>query len=312
MTPSTSQMKHAIITAWEEPPKFVDTAAPQLDPVDDKVLIRVEAAAAHQLVRLRASGKHYSVKTLPHVPGVDGVGTTPDGQNVYFFTFAPAPGSFAEFVRVPKGNVTPLPDGLDKIQVAALVNPVMSSWMALRRRTFCRPPNFTVLILGATSTSGRLAISVARALGAGRVIGCARNEESLARLGLDQAIRLREPVTETDFSDLQDVDVVLDYVYGQAAAHLLSTIKCTRRVQFIQIGSLSGPTIDLPAHTIRSKNISLIGSGIGSWADEELREELPDLLQAMTKFETVTLNVVPLSEIERHWSEGKDRTVFTM
>lgn len=59
------------------------------------------------------------------------------------------------------------------------MNPALSSWMAIKARTKDLPENFTILIMGATTVSGTVAISLARKLGAGKVIGVARNAETL-------------------------------------------------------------------------------------------------------------------------------------
>jgi len=83
--------------------------------------------------------------------------------------------------------------------------------MALRTRTTNFPEKHTVLIMVATSASGSIAICLARSLGAGKVIGVARNLAKLAELDLDETIQLMDPVEKTDFSNLGDVDVVLHY-----------------------------------------------------------------------------------------------------
>jgi hypothetical protein len=57
------------------------------------------------------------------------------------------------------------------------------------RSAFTLPFNFTVLILGATSASGAIAVLLARELGAGKVIRCGRNIEKIATLGLDGTCR---------------------------------------------------------------------------------------------------------------------------
>jgi NADPH:quinone reductase-like Zn-dependent oxidoreductase len=86
------------------------------------------------------------------------------------------------------------------IQVAGLMNPAISSWMALRTRVKDLPKDFTVVVLGATSSSGRVAILLARSLGAGKVVGVARDAAKLAKLDLDQATVLDDEVSTTDFS----------------------------------------------------------------------------------------------------------------
>ena len=153
---------------------------------------------------------------MPLIPGTDGVGTTPGGQTVFFSVFTTG-GSFAEYVNVSKRALFPLPDGLDPVRAAALVNPALSSWMALTSRCNVKP-GFPVCILGATSFSGRIAIQIARSLGASKIVGVARNAETLASLDLDQ-----RAILDSDY--VPDTDVILDYVYGPPTERILAAIK---------------------------------------------------------------------------------------
>src|ERR1700753_2379935 len=157
-------MKAALVTTWGETPKYVDIPTPPTPTDSDTVQIKVIAAGIHRVVRSRAQGVHFSATKLPHIPGSDGVGrTVSDGKLVYFTTFWEA-GSLCEIVNVSKQNVTPVPEHADPVLMAGLVNPSMSSWMALRLRTANLPPNFTVLIIGATSVAGGVALHLARTL----------------------------------------------------------------------------------------------------------------------------------------------------
>ena len=196
-------------------------------------------------------------------------------------------------------------------KVAAAMNPMVSSWMALRTRTTNLPSDFSVLIVGATSASGTLAIDVARHLGAKRVVGVARNMSALQELGLDEVIQMKEPVTETDFSKLGHVDVILDYVYGPIIAHLLGSLKTTAPTQFVQIGGLGSLVMDMPWAVLRSKNITMRGSGPGAWSLGDLRAELPAMATATKVLRPLNVKVAKLSDIEKVWGEvSKERLVL--
>src|ERR1700677_299673 len=99
-------VKAAQVTYWGETPKLVTLTMPPLPAPDaDEVQIKVLAAGIHRVVRSRAEGVHFSAKTLPHIPGSDGVGlTVPDGKLVYFSTFFDK-GSFAQVVNVARRDV---------------------------------------------------------------------------------------------------------------------------------------------------------------------------------------------------------------
>ncbi|TID23127.1 Glycogen [starch] synthase [Venturia nashicola] len=306
-------MKTAQVTEFGQKPKCVEVENPHTPPPDsDQVQIKVIASGVHVLVRSRAAGQHYSAQGLPHTPGVDGVGTTPDGQLVYFTTMTPKGGSFAEYVNVPKAVVKPLPNGADPIQIAGLLNPGMSSWTALSFRTANLPKDFSVLINGVTSTSGALAISIAKHFGAGKIIGVARNVKKMETLGLDEIIELKEPATDTDFSKAANVDVILDYLYGEPAAHLLASLKPTTPVQYVQIGSIASRKISLPSAILRSKDITLRGAGPGAWKMSEFAAQIPDLIDALVKVKPQPLQTIALKDIEEKWDTKGDRLIVVM
>ena len=278
-------MHGARVDQWGQLPRYVDLPYPETPAAEaDHVQIKVLAAGLHRFVRSRAAGRHYSVKNLPHIPGTDGVGTTPDGQKVFFLSMGPATGgSFVDYINVPKRDVIPLPVGADPVQIAALVNPGISSWMALRDRCENLPQNFSVLILGATSKSGQLATAVARHLGAKRIVGVARNEETMKSLGFDEAIVLKDPVEQTDYSQLGHVDVILDYLYGEPAVHLLKSLKSEGKVQYVHIGGLAGTDMTLPGEVLRSKDLVIRGAGAGAFNPRDVPKKLPSFLEALAE-----------------------------
>lgn len=303
-------MHTAQVSEWGQPPKYVNV--PDLEPLpagSGLVRIKVQAAGLHSVVRARAAGTHFSSKSLPHVPGTDGVGITVDGRSVYFTTFATG-GSFSEVVDVPEAAVTLLPSGVDPQQAAALVNPGLSSWMAMKARTQNLPNNFSVFIMGATSASGAIAISLARSLGAAKVIGCARNVEAMSTLGLDETIQLQSTISETEFSKAADVDLILDYLYGPPTEHLFKSLKVSKPLQYVHIGSLAGPEISLPGSILRSTDLTIRGSGPGAFSYGRLNAEVPRLLEAFKGIKSSALKIVSLSEVEKTWSEKGDRTIF--
>ncbi|GIZ36725.1 hypothetical protein CKM354_000019200 [Cercospora kikuchii] len=301
-------MRQAQISTWGSIPQLFDV--PDLPaPSQNEVRVKVEATGVHRVVRSRASGKHYSAEHLPHIPGIDGVGTTEDGQRVYFITFAT--GTISDYINVSKSSIFPVPDDVCARQIAGALNPAMSSWMAFKGRTSNLPPDFTVLILGATSASGRVAISLARALGAKKVIGAARNTTVLENLDLDQIITIACEAEQTDFSNLDDVDVVLDYVYGPLATHLFESLQTPKPVQYVHIGALSTTEISLPGHVLRSKDITIRGSGPGSWSMQSFMKTLPDLLAAMRHVQEQPIRVAKFEDIEQEWEHsGPERLVF--
>ncbi|KAI0008376.1 hypothetical protein F4779DRAFT_453206 [Xylariaceae sp. FL0662B] len=310
-------MHIAQVESWSSGPRYItvnDPPAPASP--ETQVQLRVLATGAHQVVRSRASGKHYSARALPHTPGVDCVGAdVATGQLYYYLGFDPRGGTFVEYLTADRSAVYALPADVNPVAFAASVNPAMSAWMALTQRARDLPPAFEVVVLGATSASGRMAVRVARALGAGRVVGVARNKAALAEVdGLDACVALADLVSETDFSGLGDCDVVLDYVYGDAAVHLLSSLKTKKPVQYVQVGSLSGRDAALPASLLRSLDLTIRGSGPGAWRLAALQEEMRRLIPTMLGWKLLEAYAVPLKDIETAWDDkslaSKGRVVF--
>ncbi|KIV95577.1 hypothetical protein PV10_03213 [Exophiala mesophila] len=304
-------MRAITVSSWGASPAFSSSHPSPAAPTSDQVTLKILAAGLHQLVRAQASGTHYSTTsaTLPYVPGSDGVGVTPDGQTVYFSSIATG-GAFAESITVPKSAITPIPEGADPVQIAGLLNPGMSSWMALKTRTENLPAKFTVAIVGVTAISGKVAVQFSRLIGAGRVIGLARNAKELAAIDLDERIVLKDNPEETDYSTLGDVDVILDYLYGPGIMALLNALKSSVPTQYVQIGSMASQDLSFPAAIFRSKNLTIRGSGPGAWSGAQFGEQLPSLLAAVAKLPNLDLKVRKLEDAEQAWAAKRDRTVF--
>ncbi|HEV8071027.1 MAG TPA: zinc-binding alcohol dehydrogenase family protein [Planctomycetaceae bacterium] len=317
-------MRAAVVSGPGRTPAYGHFAEPVA--VSGEQRIRVTAAALSPLVKSRATGGHYSSSAeFPFIVGVDGVGRLDDGRRVYFVLPREPFGSMAEQSIVSSAQCLPLPDGLDDVTAAAIANPGMSSWAACVERARLKVGE-TVLINGATGAAGRLAVQIARHLGAKKVIATGRNIDSLrsvAALGAHVTIPLveNETLLENAFKEqfVQGVDVVLDYLWGKSAICLLKAgAKAgpdSVPIRFVQIGSASGADLMLPSAVLRSSAIELMGSGIGSVPRDRLVEAIGHVLQATVSggFKIAT-QPVPLSDVGKVWSEdqGARRVVFTM
>jgi NADPH:quinone reductase-like Zn-dependent oxidoreductase len=314
-------MKAAIIREAGQTPVYGDIAEPS--PGVGEHRIAVTAAAISQVVKSRASGKHYSSSgRFPFVVGIDGAGRLEDGSRVYFFS---PNGSMAERTVVSASHCLPLPDGLDDVTAAAIANPGMSSWAAYTERAKLKAGE-TVLVNGATGTSGRLAVQIAKHLGAKKVIATGRNADALASLkalGADVTIPLAgsDAELEQKFKEqfAEGIDVVIDYLWGNSAERLLiAAAKAGAEgvpIRFVQIGSVSGADITLPSAVLRSSAIELMGSGIGSIPLERLIDAVSGLLQAtLPGGFAIATNPVALSDVEQAWprDDSTRRTVFTV
>ncbi|KAL6919023.1 hypothetical protein ACHAPO_004138 [Fusarium lateritium] len=307
-------MLSAEVTEWGQTPKPVKIDPPQT-PNDGETEIRVLATGLHQLVRSRAAGKHYTATELPHRPGVDGVGVNVStGKKVYFSLLGTTGGSYAEIVNAPTRSIVELPYGVDPVVAAAMINPVMASWMALRKRVDLKDKGFKVFINGVTTASGKIAIKVARHLGATSVVGSARNQEALSKLDLDASVVLASTPTETDFTSAADADIVLDFLYGPwPNAFLLSasTASAKNAITWINIGSMAGDGGDISAMGLRRRDVTVRGSGPGSWDPRELGAETVGMLKVLVGVRSDGLKKYRFEDVEKGWNDkGRDRVVF--
>ena len=307
-------MKAAVLHAPGELPHFEDFPDPQPGP--DEVRVHVRAASLKNVDKAMASGAHYdSRRELPAVCGVDGVAVLDDGTRVFSGGCRPPYGMMAEQAVVPRAFCLPIPDGLDDDTAAALPNPALSSWLPLLWRARLEPGE-TVLILGATGVAGKLAIRIAKHLGAGRVVAAGRNErilETLPDLGADATIALDQPDPELAAAFIREAgrkrfDVVLDYVWGHPTEVLLDALTGhdvmaeSGTLRLIEIGEMAGPTIALSAAALRSSGMEIYGSGGGSIPRTAIFEVFPQLweLAAGGKL-PIDTESVPLAEIENAW-----------
>jgi NADPH:quinone reductase-like Zn-dependent oxidoreductase len=298
-------VKAAVVDSLEEGPRFADFD----DPVaaEGETLIEVTAAGLHPLVRVLATGQHYaSQNSLPMIAGFDGTGRSPDGTPVYFGAVRPPYGPMAQ--RAAAGFAVPLPGGLDEVTAAAIVNPGIGAWLALTRAAL--QPGQTVLVLGATGASGRIAVALAARMGAGRIIAAGRNQAILAQLdattvalgGPDDRAALTQAVGQ------DGVDVIIDYLWGQPAEAAIAAITrrglnhAAPRVRLVQVGQMAGSAISLPADVLRSSGLEILGSGPGTIPVGEIIAAIPGFLSvAATGGLPIDVDEVPLAEVESAW-----------
>jgi NADPH:quinone reductase-like Zn-dependent oxidoreductase len=320
-------MKAAIVREFGRPPQYGVFDEPTVQA--GETLVSVRASAVTPLVRGRAAGRHYTSSTPPpFVAGVDGVGTTPEGRRVYFLFVRPPFGGFAERAPVRTDQLIPVPDGLDDAAAAGAAISGMSAWLPLTGFAPI-PPGESVLVNGATGNAGRMAIQIAKHLGAAQVVATARTAArapELRAVGADVVIPLDQPADafrealRTATRDAK-VGVVLDYLWGPPAEAVLDAIagpdapRGPERIRFVQIGSLAGPTISLVSAKLRSSGVEVLGSGIGSASNAQIGTGIGEFLQAAAsaKFR-VEVAPHPIADVERVWGlpDTDRRLVLTL
>lgn len=323
-------MKAAIIYKRGEMPEYVEFPEPVAQN-EGEILMTVKAAAIKHFDKGKASGKHYAAASdeqNPTVIGGDGVGLLDDGTRVFALGVS---GMIAERAVVDKRTIVKIPEGVEDAVAAALPNAVAGSAMALVFRAKMQEGE-TVLINGATGFTGKIAVQIAKHYGAKKIIVTGRNEQTLQELltlGADEIIVAGQD--DTVFMDQivaihhnTPIDIILDYLWGYTAELILASLKgkgaYTHNVRFVSIGSMAGDTIQLSAETLRSVDLQLSGSGLGSWTKGEMQQLITEILPEMfalaaeNKLRVDTENCA-LEDIERLWGmdvPGGKRLVITM
>ncbi|MFE4973308.1 zinc-binding alcohol dehydrogenase family protein [Kitasatospora sp. NPDC056651] len=305
-------MRAAVLHALGERPRYQDL--PEPTPVAGEEPVRITACPVTNLDRARAAGTHFAAPAeLPVVLGSLAAGVLSDGARVLFRS---AHGVMAERATTRRAWCTPIPDTVDDVAAAAVQNPGVSAWISLTWRAGLRPGE-SVLVLGATGVTGRLAVQLAKRFGAGRVVAAGRDPQGLAELrelGADRTIRLDVPDRDLDRA-LRDAagpdgfDVVLDYLWGRPTEIYLNTLVVNdmvlrhSRTRLVQVGVMAGPTLTLPAEVLRGSGLEILGNGTGNAPPPEVLSsalaQVLDLLGAGAL--RIATHPVPLARVAEVW-----------
>jgi NADPH:quinone reductase-like Zn-dependent oxidoreductase len=302
-------MKAAVVDRRGGVPELRDVPDPR--PRDGEVLVTVKAVAVENVDRAIVAGTHYTAaefqSALPAIPCFDGIGHLPDGTTVGFGGLKPPHGALAERVVVPTTHTVPIPDRLEPSTAAALSSAI--SAMCMRTAGNLKAGE-TVLIQGATGVAGRLAVQIARLLGAARIVATGRDQPALDELAADAVIN-----TAIDDDQLikafrenagAGYDVVVDYLWGRPAELLTraltpDTFTLAKPTRLVQIGESAGPDIRLTADALRTSGLEIYGAARNAATTMPAAyEQVVTWLQAGAL--TIPTTTMPLSDIAKAWT----------
>jgi NADPH:quinone reductase-like Zn-dependent oxidoreductase len=269
------------------------------------------------LIRLHASAlNHLDVwirKGLPSVPkprilGADGAGVRVDtGERVVINPGIEAgdgsihvigehgDGTNAELIAVPETNVYPIPDGLSFEEAAAFPLVFETAYRMLVTRARVQEGEW-VLLWGIGSGVSTAGLAIARALGA-RTIVTSSSDAKLARateLGADAVVNHATGDVKSAVREItggHGADVVVDHV-GDATWRTSLDV-AARDGRIAVCGATTGPNPPAALHRIWWKQLTILGSTMGTKADFEGAYDLI----ASGRARPVVDEVVPLSEI---------------
>ena len=292
-----------------------------LEEVDDPA-----ARPGEVLVRLRASAlNHLDVwirKGLPSVPkprilGADGAGVVEAlGEGVEGFVLGQrvvinpgveagdgsihvigehGDGTNAQLVAVPATNVYPIPGGLSFEEAAAFPLVFETAYRMLVTRAQLRAGEW-VLLWGIGSGVSTAGLAIARALGA-RTIVTSSSDDKLARaagLGADATVNHRSGDVKAavlEATEGRGADVVVEHV-GEATWRTSLDV-AAREGRIAVCGATSGPNPPAALHRVWWKQLTILGSTMGTRADFEGAYDLI----ASGRARPVVDEVLPLEEI---------------
>lgn len=275
---------------------FPDVEA--LTPTD--VVIAVESAAVGWVDLLMTSGQYQHMAAPPYTPGLEysgcviwagpGVRSVAVGDPVIADGFLTGPrskgayqgyGGFATYAVAPEEALLPLPEELSFDQGCNLLGNYETAYHCLITRGQLRPGE-TVLIHGASGSTGLAAVHVAKQVGA-RVIATGRSPSKLSAVqeqGADHVLAIGNPDQTPGVRRFRDevkaltdgrgVDVVYDGVGGDVS---LESLRCVRfGARFLIVGWASTPFVArgrgqrgapranvLPTNLIMMKGLDVLG-----------------------------------------------------
>jgi NADPH2:quinone reductase len=309
-------MRAAVLQAVGSPPAAAEVDEPVREP--GSALVAVAAAPLNPVEIRVAAGRHPRCPQPPYVPGLEGAGAViqserlSPGTRVRFESAAlpgfGAQGTLAERATVPEESLAEVPEDVDDDLAAAVGVVGITALLALER---AQPlDGARVLVLGATGAVGQMAVQLAKAMGAGRVVGAGRSAERLERvrkLGADDVVELGDGGLTDSFEAAAggQLDVVVDSLWGEPAIAALRAIATEGRL--VNVGQSAGTDVRIPLETVRNRQGAIHAMSSG-WTD--LERKVAAYGRVLEHFRAgrleVDREVVPLDDVAAAWQRQDD------
>jgi NADPH2:quinone reductase len=242
-------MRAILVTAFGGPEVLELTDVPEPVPGPGQLLLTVDRAGVNYADTHQAENSYLSRTTLPLVPGAEVAGRTPDGRRVVAMVGS---GGYAERAVADAAAAFDVPDTVDDLTALALLVQGATALLLLRR-TVHLAPGESVVVHAAAGGVGSLAVQLAKAFGAGRVIATASSpaKRSLAlSLGADVALDADTPDLTAALREANGgrrVDIVLDMTGGAVTDASVAALAPFGRLAFYGMASRTPPTPVAPA-----------------------------------------------------------------
>jgi NADPH:quinone reductase-like Zn-dependent oxidoreductase len=181
-------------------------------------------------------------------------------------------GGAADLVVVPVANLIARPEDLSAVEAAALPIGFLTAWSMLTAKARLRAGE-TVLIHAGGSAVGVAAIQMAKLLGAHVIttVGSDDKVDKARALGADHVIQYRSTPFREEVKRILAVhgkkgcEVVVDHVGADTFSESFKCLSWGGRL--VTCGATSGSRVELDLKPLFFKNISILGSTMGSKAE---------------------------------------------
>ena len=273
--------------------------APDPEPGPGDVLVELRAASLNHLDLWIRQGRPSVPK--PRILGADGAGLS-NGQRVLINPGVEhgdkitvigehTDGTHAELIAVPSSNVYPIPDGLSFEEAAAFPLVHETAYRMLVTRAGLREGEW-VLVWGIGGGVATAANSIARALGA-RTIVTSSSDDKLAEVEADAKVNhaAQDVVAAVkEATGGYGADIVVEHIGEATWQRSLQAARQGGRV--VVCGATSGPNPPAALHRVWWKQLSILGSTMGTREDFEAVYELV----ASGRVKPLVDKVFPLAE----------------
>ncbi|MCR8642654.1 zinc-binding dehydrogenase [Paenibacillus sp. N1-5-1-14] len=261
--------------------KVVDQEIPTPNP--DQVLIRVKTTSVN-FADIKARHGNKGGGKLPFLPGLEAAGVIEQvGRNVVNLAVGdrviafPHDGSYAEYIVADANLTYVLPDQIDWDTAGACGIVSFLSYKLLAGLSHLQKGD-SVLIHAAAGGVGTTAIQIARALGAGLIIGTVGHPNKIQTAldaGADKVIVYEQDDFAAKVNELtagRGVDIILDSVGGVITE---SSMNCLAKYgRLVVFGNSSGKYGNVNTKDLHASCRSVLGFSLGT-----TRKERPDILQ---------------------------------
>ncbi|GAA4536226.1 quinone oxidoreductase family protein [Amycolatopsis samaneae] len=236
-------MRAVQVTEFGGPEVLTPVELPDPEPGPGQTLIEVDRVGVNYADTHQAENSYLAPTRLPFVPGGEVVGRTADGRRVV--ALLNGGGGYAERAVADDAMTFAVPDGVDDLTALAMLVQGATAWVLLRKNAHLEPGE-SVVVHAAAGGVGTIAVQLAKAWGAGRVIAGASSDEKRAlalELGADVVVDSRAAdLTEALLTaNGRRIDVVLDMVGGVTTDQSIAALAPFGRLAFYGMAGREQP-----------------------------------------------------------------------